>query len=75
MSFAFIPNSITVPVGTRVVWTNQDMEDHTVTSDKPGIFDNAVPAGGSTSITFTIPGTYTYHCAIHPEMLGVVIVQ
>ena len=46
-----------------------------MTSDTPGIFDNAVPSGGSASITFTIPGTYYYHCAIHPEMLGVVIVN
>jgi plastocyanin len=74
-NYSFNPNSITVTVGTRVVWINQDMADHTVTSDTPGIFDQDLPAGGTTSITFTIAGTYYYHCSFHPEMLGTVIVK
>jgi plastocyanin len=73
--FSFIPNPIIVPVGTRVVWDNLDMTDHTVTSDTPGIFDNPAPAGGSTSITFTVPGTYSYHCTPHTDMVGTVIVR
>jgi plastocyanin len=25
---------------------------------------------GTYSISLTAPGTYTYHCAIHPNMVG-----
>ena len=33
-------------------------------------------AGGATfSFTFDTPGTYAYHCGIHPSMTGEVIVQ
>jgi plastocyanin len=74
MGYAFSPQTITVRAGTRVFWMNQDMVDHTVTSDVAGIFDNQLIAGGTTSITFSVPGTYNYHCTPHPFMTGTVIV-
>jgi plastocyanin len=74
MNYTYMPADITVPVGTAIIWINEDMVDHTVTSDDPGIFDNYVPVGGSTSITFSIPGTYYYHCSIHTDMMGSVTV-
>ena len=33
-----------------------------------------LPFESSYSVTFPNPGTYYYHCAIHPEMTGVVVV-
>ena len=74
IGFAFVPSSITVPAGTRVIWTNQDIMDHTVTSSTPGIFDSFIGAGANISITFTVPGTYNYYCSIHPDMQGIIIV-
>ncbi len=74
-NYAFMPQTITIPVGSTVTWQNQDMVDHTVTSDTSGIFDSVVTAGGTTRITFVTKGTYAYHCSIHPEMTGTIIVQ
>ncbi len=73
--YTFSPDTIQVPVGTKVVWINLDAADHTVTSTSPGIFDNPLPSLGTTSITFALPGRYDYICSIHPYMTGTVIVK
>lgn len=74
-NFAFGPQAVTVKAGTTVRWTNQDSEAHTVVSDA-GAFSSPVlqPRAGY-SFTFTRPGTYSYHCSIHPFMTGKVVVS
>lgn len=73
-NFSFTPATLTVKAGTTVTWTNQDSVAHTATSDN-GAFGGALPPGGSYSFTFKTPGTYTYHCRIHPGMTATIIVQ
>lgn len=73
-SFAYGPNKVTVSAGQSVTWINEDTVNHTATSDD-GTWDTGLMAKGeSKSITFTIPGTYTYHCTVHPGMTGTVVV-
>ena len=65
---------LTIPVGTTVVWTNEDSAPHTVTSDG-GAFDSGNMNQGETfSFSFTEAGTFDYTCIYHPAMLGQVIV-
>lgn len=74
-NFSFMPPSLTVPVGATVTWTNQDTAPHTSTSDT-GVWESgALSTGQSFSFTFNQPGTFPYHCMIHPGMLGTVVVQ
>ena len=74
-NFSFQPASITVPAGGTVVWTNEDSVPHTITAND-GSFDSGSIGGGSQyEHTFSQPGTYRYHCAIHPSMTGEVIVS
>jgi plastocyanin len=76
-NFAFDPSSLTVKSGTGVTWTNQDGATHTIVSDtgSPVAFSSgSLASGASYSFTFTQPGTYTYHCSIHPSMKGSIIV-
>jgi len=74
VDFAFQPGSVEVPVGGSVTWTNNGSATHTVTSDS-GAFDSGQLApGASFSQTFDTAGTFTYHCSIHPQMTGTVIV-
>lgn len=76
-NFAFDSNNITVKVGTTVTWTNKDSVAHTVTADSPS---SDAPASGDIangqtySFTFNKAGTYAYHCQIHPDMHGTVVV-
>jgi len=72
--FAFSPNSIQVAAGTTVTWTNSDTTTHTVTADD-GSFDSGnLDPGKTFSFTFDKAGTFTYHCAIHPNMKATIVV-
>jgi predicted lipoprotein with Yx(FWY)xxD motif/plastocyanin len=74
-NFAFDAPSITIAVGASVTWTNNDSVAHTVTADD-GSFDSGnLDSGKTFSFTFTKAGTYTYHCAIHPNMTGTIVVK
>lgn len=73
--FAFSPQSLTVAVGTKVTWTNNDGVAHTVTADQKAFDSGPISSGSTYSFTFTKAGTYTYHCAIHPNMKATVVVQ
>jgi plastocyanin len=61
---AYIPDPITVTIGTTVTWTNEDPEAHSVTSDDL-LFDADLAPGESFSYTFNEPGTFSYRCAVH----------
>lgn len=75
-SFAFTPKALTIHTGTRVVWTNRDEEPHVVVSaGKQFAASRALDTSDSYAVTFDHPGTYTYYCAIHPMMVGTIIVQ
>jgi plastocyanin len=74
-NFAFSPATLTVKAGTTVTWTNRDSAPHTVTSDAGAFGSDTMPRGGTYQFTFSQPGTFTYHCSIHPSMKGTVIVQ
>ena len=73
--FAFSPSSVTITVGSTVIWQNHDSTSHTVTSDT-GLFNSGTLSNGGTfSFTFNTPGTYNYHCSIHSSMHGTIIVN
>lgn len=74
--FTFTPGTITVKAGTKIVWTNTDSVNHTITSAQKGVFDSGIlKKDGKFEYTFNTPGTYDYYCAVHPIMKGKVIVE
>jgi len=74
-NFVFGPQTITVPVGATVTWTNKDDIPHTAVSTD-GLFKSKVmDTDEKFSYTFTKAGTYSYHCSVHPKMTGTVVVQ
>ncbi|HEY0755539.1 MAG TPA: plastocyanin/azurin family copper-binding protein [Ktedonobacteraceae bacterium] len=70
--YFFQPSSLTITAGTTVVWFDASDAPHTVTSDAnaPSAFGTTsnVTQGKSFALVFNTPGTYTYHCNIHPNM-------
>ena len=84
---AFSPNPLNVNVGDTVTWTNKDSTAHTVTSgtgandpDKGKEFDSSpnftpiISVNGKFSHTFDKAGEFAYFCALHPTMVGTVMV-
>ena len=74
--FAFSSADLTIKAGDMVTWTNNDSAPHTVTSDAGSELGSETISSGKTySHTFTTPGTYAYHCGLHPSMRGTVTVE
>jgi plastocyanin len=74
-NFVFGPQTVTVPAGTTVTWTNSDDIPHTAVSTD-GVFKSKVmDTDEKFSYTFTKAGTYPYYCSIHPKMTGKIVVQ
>lgn len=73
-NFSFAPGTVMVKPGTTVTWTQQDKDQHTVTADDNSFGSSPLSTGQTFTHTFTTPGTYHYHCAIHPFMHGTVVV-
>jgi plastocyanin len=74
-NFSFNPSTLSVKVGTKVTWMNNDTVPHTVTSDSGNLLTSPTLAPGqSFSFTFTTPGSVSYHCSIHPMMKGTISV-
>jgi plastocyanin len=65
-------SALQVAPGTTITVKNLDDAEHTVTSDKKGLFAVADISSG-TPKTFTAPtapGTYTFYCQYHASMHG-----
>ena len=72
---AYGPSALDVLPGQTVEWTNVSRRTHTVTSDD-GLFNSGdVPSGSRFEFRFGVPGTYRYHCTIHPGITGEIDVR
>ena len=70
------PNPLTVKVGQKVNWKNNDTIAHTATLT--GVFDTGSIAPNSAAdvpVAMNTVGTATFHCTIHPGETGTIITQ
>lgn len=87
---AYQPNPVYIKEGQKIIWTNNDNNIHTVTQrdyfSGPGnnYQGDTIPIGFNSGILnigqsfahlFYKEGKYDYYCAIHPWMIGQVIVS
>lgn len=75
VDFDFQPKVVTVPVGTKITWTNIGPTEHTVADSTLKLFSsNILNKGDTFSYTPTQPGTIQYLCTLHPDMVGTIVV-
>jgi plastocyanin len=73
--FMFRPARLEIAAGTTVVWTNGGQVVHTVSAEDGSFDSGPIEAGERRAITFSRPGTFTFHCTPHPFMRGEVVVR
>lgn len=81
-STSFVPEELTVDVGTEVTWEwgtdthNIVVDSQPEAADWPG-HEGIENTGFTYSYTFEVPGTYEYHCQPHVNlgMEGTIIVE
>lgn len=74
--FGFTPNTTKIEVGEAVSWKAVGKEQHIVTPSSGGthrVFFKAQDFGTARHV-FDKPGRYPYHCSLHPQMKGTVVV-
>jgi plastocyanin len=71
----FTPTVIRIKTGQSVTWTNRDQTAHTVTGAamRWGGYDE-LNGGDAVTYRFQSSGVFPYFCAIHPSMVGAVVV-
>ena len=86
-NFRYVPEEIRVPVGTRVVFVNEDEVPHNVVHTAgervgaaPSVFESPVlQPGDQWSFVFTEPGEYSFLCTVSAHqlmgMVGKIIVE
>jgi plastocyanin len=71
----FVPNELTVKTGSTISFANVGAKPHSLTADDGESFDTGIVtpgaeggrfAGTNASITLREPGTFTFHCEVHP---------
>jgi len=70
-SQSFSPNPSTIPAGQMVVWHNVDSITHRVVVDDRSIDTGNLDPGGFSS-PIILHATGSYHCTIHPVMVGTI---
>ncbi|MGH7665908.1 MAG: cupredoxin domain-containing protein [Candidatus Dormibacteria bacterium] len=74
---SYVPDQITVPVGSLVewIWTDEYDQHNVWWIDQDLINSPTKGAGYRWAVRFMAPGTYDYYCTLHPGMQGTVVVK
>jgi plastocyanin len=70
-SGSYVPDPVPANMGDTVAFKNNDVTTHHIVLDN-GTADLGNLAPGATTSTITVSGTaaLTFHCTIHPSMIG-----
>jgi len=66
---AFMPNPTTANMGDEIVFTNTDLVMHHIVLDDGTDLGDVMPGGSTAPVPLTTP-TQSFHCTLHPSMVG-----
>ncbi|HEV8403438.1 MAG TPA: cupredoxin domain-containing protein [Candidatus Limnocylindrales bacterium] len=75
VDFSFQPADITAKTGQVITFSNTGSAPHTATLDGGQCATPTIQPGKSDGLTFTVAGTYKFHCSIHSQMTGTIVVS
>jgi plastocyanin len=73
-NFTFNPGTITIPLGTKVEWENDDDIPHSIVETTGRFHSAALDTDDKFSFIFNQAGTFDYFCGLHPHMIGKIVV-
>lgn len=73
--FAFTPVKTTVALGDTISWANEDIVIHTITADTARWDSGDLTTGKRFRMVAAKRGTLAYHCELHPNMKGTLVVR
>lgn len=73
-NFTFSPQTLSVPVGTTIVWVNRDDTPHRLVGNKAEFKSPVLDTDEKYSWTATQAGSVAYFCSMHPHMTGTIVV-
>ena len=74
-SFQFKPQAVEVKAGDEVEFVNKDVTEHTATAGNNAFDSKSIKPGASWKWKAAAPGQYTFNCAFHNGMKGVINVK
>jgi len=74
-NFAYYPDTLDIPIGTTVIWYNNDSVVHSVTARDDSFDSGTMYGGGQFSHTFNKEGVFEYYCIFHSYMTGEITVK
>jgi len=74
-NFSFHPDTLEVPVGTTVVWVNDDEEIHALFAVDQSFHSPGLDTAATFEHRFDAAGTYEVRCSLHPQMKGTIVVR
>jgi plastocyanin len=70
------PSTVTAKVGDVITWTNADTVPHAVALDDGSCaMSNTIAGGASKSLSFSVAGSFPFHCSVHPTMKGTITIS
>lgn len=73
--FKFQPANLTIAAGDSVTFVNKDGAPHTATHNGGGFDTGRLSKNGKSKMRFSAAGTFSYFCAVHPNMKAQIIVE
>jgi plastocyanin len=74
-NLTLIPETVTITVGQTVRWTNNDDRDYLLVARDQSFNSGNIRPKEKFEHKFKEAGSYEYGCAIHPRLIGTVVVE